>query len=510
MNILTVMRERIDALAAWDELDVEAASLPTCALRLSDESVVGALGMAAELANDAARLQAVLAGVAAHRSRRDDGQVGLAGVHGHASPASLIQSITGGTKADATRQVRVGVSLLEGVGEEVGASRPPVDGTAAAIPAAPPWHEPLRAALLAGVLTSAQHDAIRGGLGEPAVGDVGDAGRGETAGGETSVDPAAVHEAWMLAARGLVTEASGMPVEELAKRARIVRDLLDPTGAEARFARRYENRSYRRWTDGDGQRHAHIVYDDEMGLWVDAMLDAALRPRRGGPRFVTSDERAAAEKLRDDPRSNEQLSYDLIMDVLRAGSLAAAADVFGARQPGVRVLTVHDLAGPRDAFGRLLATGHAEDGGDALAGSVVDRNVCVAGTVHITADHRGNPLDAGREHRNFTPRQRLALVARDGGCRWPGCTRPASYCEAHHIDPYAAGGRTDVDRGLLLCRHHHMTLHNQGWRISRVGHEEFFLHPPGRGAAVAMPTKAAWKWAWDPPPPLQREHWRAA
>ncbi|WP_246159841.1 HNH endonuclease signature motif containing protein [Microbacterium rhizomatis] len=486
------MRERIDALAAWDELDVDAAALPSQAVRLSDASVIDALAEVTALANHAGRLQAVLAGVASQRSRREDGHAGLAAVRGHASPASLIQSITGGTKAEATRQVRVGVSLLECVG----APHPGGGLADDRAPAPPPWHDSLRAALLSGVLTSAQHDAIRGGLGEPAVDD-------------DTRDADAVRDAWTLASRGLIDEASAMPVEELAKRARTMRDLLDPTGAESRFARRYESRSYRRWIDADGQRHARIAYDDEMGLWVDAMLAAALRPRRGGPRFVTADERAAAEKLQDDPRTNDQLAYDLLMDVLRAGSLATAPDVYGARQPGVRVITVDGITGPRDPLGRLLGMGHAEDGGDALPGSVIDRNVCVAGTVRVAVDPHGNPLDVGREQRLFTPRQRLALAARDGGCRWPSCTRPASYCEAHHCDPYSEGGATDIDRGILLCRHHHMALHNQGARITRDGLGEFLIHPPGGGAPSAMPTKAAWKWAWDPPPPPDRRRWRA-
>lgn len=49
---------------------------------------------------------------------------------------------------------------------------------------------------------------------------------------------------------------------------------------------------------------------------------------------------------------------------------------------------------------------------------------------------------------------------RDGGCLWPGCDRPAHVTEAHHIDPWAGGGATDCDRGILLCRFHHLTLHD--------------------------------------------------
>ena len=231
------------------------------------------------------------------------------------------------------------------------------------------------------------------------------------------------------------------------------------------------------------------------------LLDAALRPRRGGPRFVSDDERHAARELLDDPRSNEQLEYDLLMDLLRAGALASAKDVFGARQPGVRMVVIKDAVGPRDAFGRLLAVGHAEDGGDALPGSIIDRALCTTGTVEVTVDTHGNPLDLGREQRLYSAHQRLALVVRDGGCLWPRCQRAASYCEAHHCDHYHRDhGRTDIDRGILLCRHHHMLLHNNGWQISRDGRGPFLLHPPPRqGDPIELKSKAPWKWAWTRP-----------
>lgn len=108
----------------------------------------------------------------------------------------------------------------------------------------------------------------------------------------------------------------------------------------------------------------------------------------------------------------------------------------------------------------------------------------------VTLDPAGNPLDLGREARLFTPKQRIALAIRDGGCRIPACDRPASYCEAHHIDPYAQGGRTDIDRGILLCPFHHMNLHHHGWRITRNGKEDFVLHRPGL-PPTALQTRVA-------------------
>lgn len=486
MNILTGMRERIDRLSACSELNVDASELPSSAVELSDESVVELLRDIAALANDAVRLQALLAGVAARRSRREHGHSGLAATHGHTTPASLIQSITGGTSADAKRQVRVGTALLE--------TPAPTVETDAAAPPRRVWHESLRKALLAKRITAEQHDAIRSGLGAPP---------------DDSDDTA---EAWSLASARLADAAATMAVEDLAARARAMRDTLDATGAEERHARRYESRSFRMWIDGDGQHRARIAFDDEMALWVHSLRAAALRPRRGGPRFVTSAERAQGSALIEDPRTNEQLEYDLIMDTIRAGAIAEAADVFGARQPGVRMVVVKDAVGPRDALGRLLAVGHAEDGGQSLPGSVIDRSLCMNGATEVTVDSCGNPLDVGREHRLFTAKQRIALAVRDGGCVWPGCARPASYCEAHHCDHFVEdNGRTDIDRGVLLCRFHHLLLHNRGWKITRDRKGPFVLHPPpGDGTPIVLTSKAPWTWAWDPPPPPDRAGWRAA
>ncbi|WP_308491812.1 HNH endonuclease signature motif containing protein [Microbacterium terrisoli] len=60
-------------------------------------------------------------------------------------------------------------------------------------------------------------------------------------------------------------------------------------------------------------------------------------------------------------------------------------------------------------------------------------------------------------------------VDRDGECIIPGCHIPASWCEIHHVVPYAEGGRTHVDNGVPLCWWHHRTIETSGWQIRMVG-----------------------------------------
>lgn len=483
MTFAADLTDRAAALVALLGADVETRELTAHVSRLTDAEAVSIAESSAALMRCAELAQIAAVGVIAGRSTRDSGQSGLAQTRGHRTAVSLVQELTGTGKADAARKVRVGESLL--------ATREPAAAPDSVATAAPsPWDAPLGAALLAQTITAAQQDAIRQGLGEPP-----DATSAET-------DDDAVREAWSAAAEQLIVEAGRRSLEELRSAARAIRDRLDPDGAHRRFLERHERRSFRLWTDADGIRRGSFLFDDEGGLLAQTVLDSALRPRRGGPRFVDSAEREQATELTADERTNDQLAYDLLLDVLRAGVLADAETVFGTRQAGVRLVQVVDSAGAPSA------TAHTEDGLTALPAAAVDQRICDSGHVAVTVDGCGNPLDVGREHRLFTPRQRIALAVRDGGCRWPGCDRPASYCEAHHVDHWSEqDGRTDIDRGILLCRFHHMNLHHHGWRLTRNGKDDFDLHPPGDRADRAptpLRPRLALTYAWSSLGPPRR------
>src|SRR5205814_2294521 len=74
-------------------------------------------------------------------------------------------------------------------------------------------------------------------------------------------------------------------------------------------------------------------------------------------------------------------------------------------------------------------------------------------------------LDLGRTQRLPNRAQRRALMARDGGCRFPGCTE-RRYVEAHHVVHWIDGGLTDLANLVLLCWRHHHTFHEDGYRAT--------------------------------------------
>jgi len=476
-----------------------AKRLIDAAARVAEHLVEGGAGVAglgddellsllADAADTRKALELIVAGASAEVSRRSSrelGYTGLAQRRGLRTGTALVQQITGLGRADVVRAVDAGAELASPAPVTEG-----VDAAPHADPTTPVWLRQLRDALASGVLSQAQFHAIRTGLGDPPVERY------------PELDPDFLPQAWARAVALLFDEATAHPVEELRNQARIARDRLDPAGVTLRFEERFSARSFRAWTDAQGRRHGHFDFDDEAGAWVDALLQAALRPRRG-PRFVGADAADQTRAAESDDRTNEQLQYDTLVAVLRTGANADPRQAFGDRQPGVRIIVQTSAIAATDRRGEMSVTGvgHLKDGGAAVPAGVVEARLCDSGAIPIVWSAKGRPLDVGRELRLFTRAQRIAIAARDGGCMWPSCSAPISQCEYHHIDHWWQNhGRTDVDDGIPLCRNCHLRLHNQGWRIRRTrdpmtGADSYWLHPPPdpRTGEIGAPTRLASK-----------------
>ena len=85
------------------------------------------------------------------------------------------------------------------------------------------------------------------------------------------------------------------------------------------------------------------------------------------------------------------------------------------------------------------------------------------------------PLDVGYSD-SIPASIRRAVQLRDRGCAWPRCGRPAAWCDVHHLQHKADGGKTSVSNCVLLCQFHHdVCIHRRGWRL--------VLHPDGTTTA---------------------------
>ena len=99
--------------------------------------------------------------------------------------------------------------------------------------------------------------------------------------------------------------------------------------------------------------------------------------------------------------------------------------------------------------------------GDQITAAQARRLACTAKILPVVLGGDSLPLDLGRTRRLFNATQRLAMAVRDTTCRAEGCDVPGTWCEAHHLDPWHTGGRTDLADGVLLCSHHHHRAHER-------------------------------------------------
>ena len=108
------------------------------------------------------------------------------------------------------------------------------------------------------------------------------------------------------------------------------------------------------------------------------------------------------------------------------------------------------------------------DTGTPIAAEDIRRYACDATVLPVLLNSTGVPLDVGRAIRVFTKELRRAVELRDLGCAFPGCDRPPSWCNVHHIIHWADGGPTSLDNGVLLCHAHHTVIHRREWTV-RLG-----------------------------------------
>ena len=133
-------------------------------------------------------------------------------------------------------------------------------------------------------------------------------------------------------------------------------------------------------------------------------------------------------------------------------------------------------------------------GGDGLADTPTAvpvtsarRILCDAAMESLLDDGNGNEMRLGRRSRVVRGRLRRAVRLRDGGCRFPGCSR-RGWLDAHHIIHWLDDGLTDLENLLSLCRFHHRRVHEGGWTIDGDPTGTLtFVNPTGRTVTETPP-----------------------
>jgi hypothetical protein len=223
--------------------------------------------------------------------------------------------------------------------------------------------------------------------------------------------------------------------------------------------------------DGWGELSGRL---DPAGFHVvDAALDAAAVPDGEG----------------EPARTRGQRRADALVAVARHFlDHADATTTSRRRRPDVTVVvTLDDLerGSGRSVDGKLL---------DATS---IGSLLCDAGVHRVVTDGHSVVLDAGRTTRTVSHHLFSALAVRDGGCRFPGCDRAVSWCEAHHVVPWQHGGETSPANVVLLCwRHHHDFAHRPRWRVKLLPDATLEVTTPtgrvlsSRAPPVTLPTIA--------------------
>lgn len=392
----------------------------------------------------------------ARRSRRELGHAGLAARHGFASPEAMIETVAQVSGRQAARLVAIG-RLMD---ETDAAQRLLADGgdVGDGEPAGAIWEEPIIAALENGKLSVECADALRRGLGLPTEHISADTLRG-------------------LAERVLATDG-GLSADKLYRAARTERNLADLSGINARQQEMYSRGGLRIFPRPDGMWRMTADLDPEAAAELTSVLDPLTSPRRGGPRFIDPRDVARARRIVDDPRATERIALDGLLELLRLGVNVDQGRLHGAVRPVVKIVVTRDSLDTGSGFAII------ENNGEVVAIETAERTLCSGDSIELTVAPDGSPLDLGRSARLFSRRQREALAVRDGGCMWTDCTKPPSWTEAHHVDHWKRDhGKTDIADGVLLCKYHHLELHNNHWEIEKRGNEFWLIPPPTVDAA---------------------------
>jgi hypothetical protein len=248
----------------------------------------------------------------------------------------------------------------------------------------------------------------------------------------------------------LLDAAPALTVDDFTTVARYWRSAADDELSRLDALCAFEARSITMATALDGRVVVQCSFDAEGAEIVSAALDAYDRPDP-----VCSD---------GPVRTLGQRRADALVQIC-SEALGGAS---GARRHTPTIDGVIDLSrlghgAPLDLLSRCEIVGIGP-----VPRVVIERMACDARVGRIVMRGRSEVLDVGRRTRVVPPALRRAIVHRDRHCTFPGCTAPPEWCDVHHCTHWVDGGETNLANCVLLCRRHHVTCHEGGWRLARA------------------------------------------
>lgn len=231
-----------------------------------------------------------------------------------------------------------------------------------------------------------------------------------------------------------------------------------------------ESRREARWhVREDGMVEIRAVLPAETGAELLTALDLALGRDGTSPPTSTAlpsstEPVAIAERCAEitAEATLEQRRADALHDIART-YLAAEPDDRSGEDRHLVVVQVSAESLVEDVpAGTLPRCGVV--GGGPLEPRTAERLACTGKVSLAISDVHGEILHLGRARRLASRAQRRALRLRDGSCVFPGCHQ-SKHLDAHHLTPWSEGGPTDLDELALLCRRHHVMVHEGGLRL---------------------------------------------
>jgi hypothetical protein len=212
----------------------------------------------------------------------------------------------------------------------------------------------------------------------------------------------------------------------------------------------------------NSRRFLHLSQTFDGVYRIDGWLDA-----EGGAVLNTALDSVMGPRLADDDRSGGERRADAAVEMARRQLDGGQLPEVGGQKPHLAVSV--DMATLSKEPGSMAAE---LEWSQPIPAETARRLACDAAITPIidgAADHTSRVVPGAT---------RRALMARDKGCRFPGCDCPPAWTDAHHVKHWADGGATTLDNLILLCRRHHRLVHEEGWTIELARDRELIAIPP--------------------------------